>query len=290
MAILVKKRSKKTGLPPGTLVHVGEKKIEKVKITIMDYDSAAFQEKEIGTIEEAFPFKEESTVTWINVDGLHQVEIIEKIGKHFDLHPLTLEDVVNTEQRPKLETFDNYLFIVLKMPYCDAAQDEIVVEQISVVLTPTCVISFQEREGDVFDPIRERIRGSKGRIRRMGPDFLAYSLIDAIVDSCFAILEGVGERVEVFEEELVSNPLPDTLRSIHGLKRELILLRKSMWPLREAVNGLVREESPLIKESTKIYLRDVYDHCVQVIDTIETFRDVVSGILDIYLSPASATR
>jgi len=287
MPRLIKERSKKVGLPPGTLVHIGEKKRERTTITILDYDEQHLQEQEIKTVDECLPFKDKPTVTWINVDGIHQVEILERLGEYFGLHPLVVEDILNTDQRPKVEDFGDYIFIVLKMFYYDDSADEIVTEQISLTLGPTLVISFQEREGDVFNPIRERIRSEKGRIRKMGADYLAYVLVDSIVDSYFIILEKLGEKIEDLEEELVTDPRPETLQTIHNLKREMIFLRKSVWPLREVVSGLERGESPLIQESTGIYLRDVYDHTIQVIDTVETIRDMLSGMLDIYLSSVS---
>jgi magnesium transporter len=287
MPRLIKRRSKKSGLPPGTLVHIGEKKAERVKISIVDYDEAQFQEKEAKTVEECFPFKDKPTVTWINIDGLHDVEIIEKIGKHFGLHPLLLEDILNTEQRPKMEDFEDYIFIVLKMLYYEEEAHEIQAEQVSLILGSNFVLSFQEQEGDVFKFIRDRIRNGKGRIRKAGADYLAYALVDAIVDHYFIILEKLGEKIESIEEELVTNPTPETLQTIHHLKREMIFLRKSVWPLREVISVLERGESTLIQESTGIYLRDLYDHTIQVIDSIETFRDMVSGMLDIYLSSIS---
>jgi len=287
MLKLFRKTSKRAGLSPGTLVHDGDKKVEKAKITIIDYDATQFQEEEVETIEECFPFRDTPTVTWINIDGLHEVGIIEKIGKHFSIHPLILEDILHTGQRPKMEDFEDYIFLVVKMFYYDEKDDEIKMEQVSLLLGSNFVISFQEREGDIFDPIRERIRNHKGRIRMMKADYLGYALLDTIVDNYFIILEKVGENIENMEEELVTRPTPETLQTIHNLKRELIVLRKSIWPLREVVNSLERGESPLINEATGVYLRDVYDHTIQVIDTIETFRDMVSGMLDIYLSSIS---
>jgi len=282
-----KRVSKKTGLPPGTVVHIGDKRIEKAKIDIIDYDEAQFQEKAAKKAEECFPFKDTETVTWINISGIHDVEIIKKIGKEFKLHPLVLEDIVNTGQRPKYEDFDDHIFVVLKMLYYDDKSDEIKTEQVSLIVGSNFVISFQELEGDVFHPIRERIRNSKGRIRKAGADYLAYALLDAVVDGYFIILEKIGERIEGIEEELVKNPTPETLKIIHDLKREMIFLRRSVWPLREVISVLERGESSIIHEKTQIYLRDVYDHTIQVIDTIETFRDMVSGMLDIYLSSVS---
>jgi magnesium transporter len=283
----IKKRSKKAGLPPGTLVHIGEQKAEEVRITVIEYDEAHFQEREIETVQECLAFKDKPTVTWINVDGIHEVEVLELLGDCFGLHPLVLEDILNTDQRPKMEDFGDYLFVVLKTFSCNDQSDELEPEQISLVLGPSFVLSFQEREGDVFNPIRERIRNGKGRIRRMGADYLAYALLDSIVDYYFIVLEQVGEKVEFLEEELVTNPTPETLQTIHNLKREMIFLRKSVWPLREVIGALERGESSLIKESTGIYLRDVYDHTIHVVDTIETFRDMISGMLDIYLSSVS---
>jgi magnesium transporter len=287
MPKLIKKRSEKAGLPPGTLVHIGEKKAEIPKITIMDYSEAHFQEKEVKTIEECFLFKETPTVTWINIDGLHQVEILEKLGECYGFHPLVLEDILNTDQRPKIEDYGEYLYVVLKMIDQGNQSNEILTEQISLILGPSFVISFQEKEGDVFDPIRERIRSGKGRIRKMGADYLAYALLDSIVDNYFIVMEKLGERIEFLEEELVKRPIPETLQTIHHLKREMIFFRKAVWPLREVIGSLERGELPLVKETTRIYLRDVYDHTIQVIDTIETFRDMVSGMLDIYLSSVS---
>jgi len=280
-------RAKKPGLSPGTLIHVGERKVDKPRISFIDYDETQFQEKGVKTIEECFPFKDTPTVTWINITGIHEVDIIEKLGKHFDLHPLILEDIVNTEQRPKMEDFGNYIFIVLKMLYFNEKENEINSEQVSLVLGSNFVISFQESIGDVFEPVRERIRKGKGRIRKTGSDYLAYALVDTIVDNYFIILEKFGERIEEAQEELVKMPTPETLQAIHKLKREMIFLRKSVWPLREVVSGLDRAETPLIHEATGIFLRDVYDHTIQVIDTIENSRDMLSGMLDIYLSSIS---
>jgi magnesium transporter len=277
----------KAGLPPGTLVHVGEKKAGKIRIMVIDYDESRFEEREAKSIADFFPLRNKPTVTWINIDGIHQLDIIEKIGEHFNVHPLVLEDIVNTGQRPKMEDFVDYIFMTLKMLHYSDEEKETKAEQVSLILGSNFVISFQESEGDVFDPIRQRIRGDKGRIRKMGADYLAYALMDAIVDNYFTILEKLGERIEDFEEELVVNPTPETLQAIHHLKREMIFLRKSVWPLREVINRLERWESSLINKSTGIYLRDVYDHTIQVIDSVETFRDMLSGMLDIYLSSVS---
>jgi len=287
MSRFVKGRSRKSGLPPGSLIHIGELKAERTRITIIDYSEERFQETEAKTVEECFPFKESPTVTWINIDGVHEPDIVEKIGNHFDLHPLILEDILNTGQRPKLEDLGSYLFIVLKMLYYDETENKLTSEQVSLVLGANFVISFQEKEGDVFDPVRERIRKAKGLIRKNGADYLAYALIDAVVDNYFVVLEKLGEIVEDMETELIADPTSRTMQVIHVLKREMIHLRKSVWPLREVISGLERCESPLIKKKTGMFLRDVYDHTIQVIDTVESYRDMVSGMLDTYLSSMS---
>ena len=282
-----KRRSKKAGLPPGTLVHIGERKIEQIRITLIDYNEQNVQERVVEKVEECFSFKDIPTVTWINIDGLHSIDTIEKIGKHFELHPLILEDILNTGQRPKCEDYEKCLFTVLKMLRYDNESNSIHSEQVSLVLGQNFVISFQEDVGDVFEQIRDRIRNAKGRIRKMSADYLAYALIDAIVDNYFLILEKMGEQIESMEEELIAEPSDKTVRMIHSLKRELIFLRKSVWPLRELISSLEKTESSLITDTTQPYLRDVYDHTIQVIDTVESFRDMVSGMLDVYLSSIS---
>jgi len=280
-------QSKKAGLDPGTLVHVGERKIEKIRLTIIDYDRGKFLEKEVGTVEECFPFRETSTVTWINMDGIHDPEAIAKLGGHFGLHSLILEDIMNTSQRPKFEDLGDAAYIVLKSIACGTDGSDVVTEQVSLVFGRNFVLSFQEQPGRVFDSIRERIRKGVGRVREMGPDYLAYALIDAVVDGYFVVLERMGERIEELEDELVSDPRKATLNDIHALKRAMIFLRKSVWPLREVVSRLERAESPLIQKETGIFFRDIYDHAIQVIDNIETFREMLSGMLDMYLSSIS---
>ncbi len=287
MAKLVNKRSRKSGLPPGSMVHVGERKAESVRITLIDYDEANYRQEEVSEIERCFELKTTPTVTWINIDGMHDTALIEKVGNHFGLHHLVQEDIVSTGQRPKFEDYDDYLFVVFRMLTYDQKKRAIDSEQVSLVLGKNFVISFQERVGDVFEQVRERIKAAKGRIRKMGCDYLAYSLMDATVDSYFSVLEQFGERIETLEEKLVAEPDVRTLNEIGHLKSEMLYLRKSVWPLREVVNGLQKSESDLISDGTSIYFRDVYDHTIQIIDTIESLRDMVSGMLDIYLSSLS---
>jgi magnesium transporter len=281
------KRSEKAGLPPGTLMYVGEEKAGKPRITIMDYDAAGFLEKEVSSVEECFPFKETSTVTWINVDGVHDAAVIEKLGARFDLHPLVLEDIMATTQRPKVEDLGNAVYVVLRMIEYDETSGGTSADQLSLILGRNYVLTFQETPGDCLDPVRARIRGGKGRIRKMGPDYLAYAVIDAVVDNYFFVLEKLGERIDTLEEQLIAEPRRELLGEIHALKREMIELRKSVWPLREVVSGLERSESPLIGKSTDVFLRDLYDHAIQVIDTVESFREMLSSMVETYLSSLS---
>jgi magnesium transporter len=287
MAKFYKRMSKGVGLAPGELVHVGEERTEKIRITVIDYNDKDFQEKTVERIEECFSFKDTPSITWINIDGIHDVRLIEQLGECFEIHPLVLEDILNTNQRPKIEDYEKTIFIVVKMLMFDGTKKEIVSEQVSLILGSNFVISFQERQGDVFNAIRERLRSQKGRIRKMKADYLAYSLLDAIVDNYFSILEKLGDKIEGMEEGLIADPLPQTLRAIQNAKRDVIFLRRSVWPLREVTSGLERSESKLVTKATHPFLRDLYDHTIQVIDTIETFRDMVSGMLDIYLSSVS---
>jgi magnesium transporter len=286
MTRLIKKHSKAKGLKPGSVVFVGEQKIEKATIEVIDYTDTELQEKKVEKIEDCFEYKETQTITWININGIHEVENIEKLGEHFGIHALTQEDIANTGHRPKLEDNGEYIFVTLKMLY-QKSEDGIESEQVSIVFGKNYVLSFQEKEGDVFEAVRERIRRTEPRVRFMGSDYLAYALIDAIVDNYFVILENIGDTVEDLEDELVSNPVREDLETIYDLKREMVFIRKAIWPLREVAGGMDRAESALIHDFTRPYLRDLYEHIIQVIDTVETFRDMISGLLDIYLSSIS---
>ena len=284
---LTGKKRKKAGEPPGVLSKNEDIVEEDVKINYIDYDKDSHQEKEIKNIDECFKLKESPTVSWINVEGLSNIELIDQMGKIFEIHPLIQEDIVHTHQRPKIEEHEKTLYIVLKMLKYNDTSQEIESEQISIVLGENYVITFQERQGDVFEPIRTRLKNELGRIRNMGADYLAYALIDIIVDNYFMILEKVSDRIEIIEEELVNQPSENTLQEIYALKNEMIFLRKSVWPLREVVNRLEKNEIQFITQSVKLYLRDVYDHTIQVIETVETIRDMLGGMLDIYLSSIS---
>jgi magnesium transporter len=283
-----KRKQSNVGLAPGTLVHVGEKKAEKVVIRAWIYNNEKLIEKKLESVEECQALKGQPGMNlWINVDGLDQIGIIEKLGSYFGVHPLTLEDVLNTGQRPKMEDYDSYIYAVLKMMILDEERKEIIIDQVSIIFGSNYILSFQEREGDVFNPIRDRLKNPSSRLRKNGVDLLAYSLMDAVVDNYFLILEHVGEEIEELEEELIVDPMPETLKAIQKHKRDMITLRRSVWPLRELINSLQRTESELINETTKVYLRDVYDHTIQVIDSIEAFRDILSSMIDVYLSSLS---
>jgi len=278
--------SHKTGAPPGTVVYSGEKQTQRVKITLIEYNETEYIEKDFYDFSECMNESNPSMVRWINVDGIHNTELIESIGKKFNIHPLTLEDIVNPNQRAKFEEYENYAVTILKMITLE--KDELFSEQLSIVLMDGLVISFQEAEGgDAFDYIRNRLRQGKGRVRKMGADYLAYALIDAVVDFYFTILERYGDKIEELEDELMNEPARKSLHKLHDLKREMIFVRKAAWPIRELINNMQRSENELIKPTTDIYLRDLHDHSIRVIDTVETYRDLLSSMMDIYLSSVS---
>jgi magnesium transporter len=277
----------KIGQPPGTPVYAGKKREESIHILLIDYNGERVQEKEISKAEECCELKETPSILWITIDGIHDVEIVGSIARQFGLHPLVVEDILHPGQRPKMEDFEGFIYLVFNMLSYDEQLHDIKGEQVSLVLTKHAVLCFQERPGDIFDPVRERIRNGKGRIRRMGTDYLAYSLLDTVVDNYFIILEKVGERIEELEESVINNPMPESMQEIHRLKREMLFLRKSVWPLREMISSLEKTESELIHKSTLNYLRDLYDHTIQVIDTVETFRDMLSGLHDTFLTTIS---
>ncbi|HLG02598.1 MAG TPA: magnesium/cobalt transporter CorA [Bacteroidia bacterium] len=286
--------SLKTGAPPGTLMYLGRATSEKIRITLIEYNEREFYEKEFFDINEVLMETHPGLLKWINVDGVHNTAMVEEIGKMFNIHSLTLEDIVNTNQRAKFEDYDNYLVMIMKMIYEDPRiqkqkHDVIVSEQLTILLmSDLTVISFQEAEGgDVFDIIRERLRQGKGRVRKMPADYLAYALLDAVIDSYFDVLEKVGDELEELEDSLIGEPKPERLRELHHLKRQMVYLRKSVWPMRELINNLERSESALINPNTGIFLRDAHDHAIRVIDTVETYRDLLSGMMDLYMSSVS---
>lgn len=284
MAKFTKGYKKKIGLPSGSLIHIGEKKVEHPRIKIIDFSDEYCMHKQILGIEDCKPYKEKDSTTWVNIDGLHDVKLIELTGKLFDIHPLVLEDILHTGQRPKIEVFDDYVFLVLCMISYDEKQEKAQVEQLSIVLGENYVISFQEKPGDVFNPARERIIQGKSRIRRKKADYLAYALLDAVVDNYFEVLDQVESRLERLDEELFADSSTETFQKISDLKKEMILLRKSIWPLREVVNTITKGEFDVIEESNQVYYRDVYDHIIHVIDILETFWEMIAAMHDTYMN------
>ena len=276
-------RRKKPGLPPGTLVYTGEPKPQSTtRALLIDYDEQNVVERELAAAEECLPFKNADTVTWIDVDSMSDSKLLENFGRVMGFHALMLEDILNTDQRPKFEDYGSYIYVVVKMLDYNEARGEIDIEQLSLVVGPNYVMAFQERPGDFFDPLRERIRKSLGRIRKLKADYLAYAILDIIVDHYFVVLEKLGEKIEKLEDVVGGNPGQETARQIHALRREMIFVRRSTWPMREVVTGLQRSESELVRESTSVYLRDLQDHVMQVTDAVDSFRDLLNGMLDSY--------
>lgn len=278
---------KSPGLSPGTMVYIGDKAHESGRVSVVDYTPDTIEEGNDLDIDDLELFLKRDSVAWIAVSGIQDIPVIEKIGQLCGLHPLTLEDVVNTHHRPKMDEFDDYFFLILKMPRLDAANESLTLEHICLVVGHSFLISFQETEGDIFGPIRARLRQAKGRIRRYGSDYLAYALLDMVVDHYFGVLEQVGEEIETLQERVLDHPGKGTLADIQKLRHQLVLLRKSVWPLREVLSSLLRGDSAIIDEKLLFYYQDVYDHVIQVADTVETNRDQMSGILDIYMSGVS---
>jgi len=279
--------SRKAGLPPGTPVHVGPERDEPVGVTAFAYGPDDLVERPVDDLDRCGEMRDGAPVVWTNVDGVHDVERVQQVGRAFGLHPLVVEDIVNTTQRPKAEEYDGTLFLVVRMLNWDDAAGGVRSEQVSFVLGRGFLLSFQEREGDVFGVIRERLRSGAGQVRKMGPDYLLYALLDAIVDQYFLVLERIGERLEELEEGQLQTPRPEDLQEIRRLKREMVVLRRAAWPLRDALGSLERAGSELVSAETAIYLRDVHDHTVQVIETAETYRDLLAGAVDLHLSAVS---
>jgi magnesium transporter len=278
----IKRQSQKHGMSPGSLIHVGEKKLEEARLRLIDYDDKQLTERELESVEECEPLKDLPTVTWINVDGLHDTDVIQQVGTLFDIHPLVLEDVLNTAQRPKLEDFGSYFLLVGKMLSWDEAKKEVRTEQLSLLVGPNWVVSFQERVGDVFEPLRKRIREHRGRVRRMGPTYLAFSLLDAVVDNYFTILERIGEELEPLEEKVLKDPDTASVQVLHKWKREALILRRAVAPLREVASALARDEHSLVPPETAPFLRDLHDHTLQVADTVDGIREMISSLLDLH--------
>lgn len=284
MTRFFKNREANKGLAPGSLVFIGKKKMENIRIRMIDYDQTSLDEQELNDIKQCAEFKKADTVSWINIDGLHDLETINQLGKVFDLHPLLLEDVLNTGQRPKMEEFDNCLFIVLKMFRYDDQQQNIISEQLSMIIGTKFLITIQEQVGDVFEPVRERIRKGKGRIRTAGTDYLAYALLDTVVDNYIYLISRIGENIEDNEAGILEDVSADTLGNINNYKREISYIRKSVRPAKEFISKLLRFESDFIREDTKPFLNDLHDLIIQASEAIDLYSEMLSDQLNIYTS------
>lgn len=279
-------RSQKTGMPPGSLVHIGSRKTENVSIQVIEYDEDSIRRIDVDDPEDLAYFRDSVKTSWVNIDGLHNTSLMGAIGTVFGLHPLVLEDMLNTEQRPKIEDYGDYIYIAIKQLYIDESTGDILTSQQSIVLGKGFVISAGESKTPIFKPVRERLE-STGRMRKMGGDYLAYSLLDAIIDNYFDVLERQGDIIEEVEGLLILKPVPDTLKRINNIKKDMLIIHKNVWPLREVTNLLERGESQLMQDNTRVYIRDLYDHVIQAMDTTEIYRDILSGLLDVYLSSIS---
>ena len=278
---------KPPGSAPGTLVHTGPRKVQSVHVQRLTYDAETLRETSADGIEGLLPEAMPGVVSWVNVDGLHDPSVLEDIGTRYGFHRLVLEDVLSTHQRPKVEDHRGYFFVVLKMLSYDEETRTVAAEQVSLIVTDGILFSFQERPGDVLEPVRERLRHAKGRIRSRGADYLAYALIDAIVDAYFSVLEKVGDHIEELEEQALGDGAPETMHVIHQLRRETLVLRRAVWPLRDALGPMYRGDIEQIQEDTRVFLRDVHDHAVLVIDNVESLRELLSASMDLYLSGIS---
>jgi magnesium transporter len=280
--------SSTAALPPGTMVHVGPALTQTTKASLLLYDSAAFRQVDSPTPQEMRRLADGAGVAWVRMEGLAQVEAVDQVCQAFGLHPLVREDIVNTSQRPKLDDYGDYAFMALR---CLVPQEgdprEWRTEQVSLVLGQGWLLSFQESHTPLLEPVVERLAGGQGRGRSKGADYLAYALVDTVVDAYFAVLEDLDDQTEELQDQLLGAPTKQTLERMHLLKRQALVLRKALWPMREVVNGMERGDNPLFQPGTRVYLRDVYDHTVQIIETAEGLRDMLAGMLDIYLSGVS---
>lgn len=278
---------RRVGLSPGTLLHIGERRLETARLELISYSPEQIEQRNELTPDECLEGCRRPGLHWVDLLGIHDIPLVEQLGRGFGLNSLALEDLLDTNHRPKVENFGDCLLVILKILGIDETTSRLTSEQVSIVLTPNAVLSMQEQPGDVFDGVRERLRSPRGRHRQRGADYLAYSLLDSVVDSYFPVLERLGEILTDIEEELADRQQRATLQRIHELKRDLLVVRKAVWPLREVVSNLEREGSELIDERTIPFLHDLYEHLIQIIDTVEIFRDSVSGLLDLYLSSVS---
>ncbi|MCB9061298.1 MAG: magnesium/cobalt transporter CorA [Halobacteriovoraceae bacterium] len=279
----VEKKSDKSGMVPGSLVYVGNQSPStKVQIELIEYDEENSKRVSIDNILDCTSTLTNRSISWVNIDGVHDVELIRTVGDFFNIHPLITEDILNTTQRPKVEITDEYIFATLKMIVFDENEETFTKDQLSIILLENLVVTFQEFPGDVFNSIRERIHQNKGRIRKMGPDYLFYCLIDSVVDEYFKVIDRLEIELEQIEDKIEENK--NTIQDIHWLKKELLYIRRVISPVRDFISALNRDEHPFISEKTSLYFRDVHDHCIQIYESVETIRDIVSGLIEMHLS------
>lgn len=289
---ITKHDMQKPGLSPGTLVppketqeNINNNIPKKTILELIDYTENDLLEREISSIDEVLQYRDNESVTWLNITGLQDTKLIEEIQTKFNIHPLICEDILSTNQRPKIEIFDDYIVVIVHM--LTLKEDILESDQVSIIIGKHYLLSFKETPADIFSMVKQRIRNGKGRIRKNTSDYLAYALIDIIIDNYFTVLEKISDSMELLEDGLITNPSHKTLQTIIALKHELLLMRKSIWPLREVINRLNKSETSLITSQTEPFIRDLYDHTIQIIDTIETLRDFTSGMVDLHLSSAS---
>ncbi len=280
--------SGKTGLPPGSLVHVGNVLVDQTHMSLLDYSPDSVDEREIGSVEDIIPYIDSDTVTWLIVEGLADVAVVEQVGEVLGVHRLVLEDILNTHQRPKFEEYEQYLFIVLKALMPRGSPFAVAYEQVSLLVFKNLVVVFKEKQDDLLQVVQQRVLTSKGRLRKLGPDFLAYSILDSIIDHNFVLIDALDSAIVATEDELLKvGPSTDTLYSLQKLKREIVHIRRYTSPLRELVGEMLRSESALIDEKTHIYLRDVFDHIIRILESIEIHQDMLAGLMEIYVSSVS---
>jgi magnesium transporter len=282
----LRKRARKAGMSPGTVFFTGEQRTDRTRVTVTDFDHATLREVEVGHADECSRFKDSESVSWIDVEGLHDVTLLEQMGAVFSIHPLVLEDIAHSGQRAKLEVHENYLFIVMRA-ITPGLHDEPEEEQISLIVGRNYLLTFQERPSPVFDSVRQRIHASRGMVRRMGVDYLAYALLDSVVDQYFVVLEDIGEELEELEDILLKDPSPECLEALHDLRKDVMAIRRAAWPIRDMLNTVLRGESEVFQPGTLPYLRDLQDHTLHVMDIVEEFRDLQTGLMELYLSSSS---
>lgn len=282
-----KLRSSKAGLPPGALVHIGEVKTASALLTLVAYGKDGLVERDLPDLAALDAGAADFPVRWLNVYGVHDAALLSAIGKRFDLHPLVLEDILNTDQRPKVDAYGDYLYVVTQVYDASRLRSDLATDQISMIIGHDFVLTFQERRTGTFEPIRQRLRAEKSPIRMEGCDYLAYALLDTVVDGYFSIIERLGDQCEELEEEILGLPKRGALQKAHALKREISHLRRSIWPLREVMSSLQRNHAEFFGTETRLYLRDIYDHTVHLLEQLEDLRDLLTGLLDIYLSTVS---